>query len=119
MLLKRGSVPVGLSLSALACTPSPGVLSTAPRARGSAAPLKKSPERKLGAADSSGTLSQLISRRPLVCEPGTPPLFGSPSKARYSSTRAVMSPAPETTFELGRGAVVGKIATGVAATDEN
>src|SRR5882762_1424192 len=56
MLPKRTAVFAGLELSALTCTPAPGVLKKAPRE------LKKSPGRKYGAAKLSGTPSQLISR---------------------------------------------------------
>src|SRR5438093_1323338 len=100
MLPKRGAAPAGLSLSALTWTPEPGVLKKAPRARGASAALKKSGGRKFGAESSSETPSQLISRRPVPREPGSPPLFG-PRRSRYCSTTAVMSPAPETTVGDG------------------
>src|SRR3954469_20426702 len=100
MLPKRGSVPVGLLAFALTCTPSPGVLNDAPRALGAAASLKKSGGRKFGALNSSGTPSQLISRRPVTREPGSPPLLG-PSRLRYASTTPVISPAPEITDGVG------------------
>src|SRR5438105_2919873 len=100
MFPNRTDVPVAFSLSALTCTPRPGVARMAPRARGAAAALKKSPGRNAGAADSSGTPSQLISRRPVGFPPGSPPLFG-PSRFRYCSTTAAMSPAPVTTVGAG------------------
>src|ERR1700730_9317075 len=97
MLPNRTGVSVGFLLFALTCRPVPGVASSAPRERGSVVALKKSPGRKLGAANWSGTPSQLISRRPVSCATGAPPLLGSPSSARYAATIKVMSPAPATT----------------------
>src|ERR1700694_245164 len=101
MLPNRTGVFVGLLLFALTCRPVPGVASSAPRARGSVVALKKSPGRKLGAANSSGTPSQLISRRPVACATGAPPLLGSPSSVRYAATTEVMSPEAETTVGVG------------------
>src|SRR3990170_3885920 len=102
--------PAGLSRRALTCTPRPGVAKFAPRARGDLGALKKSPGRKLGAANSSGTLSQLISRRPVGFEPASPPLSG-PSSVRYRSTTAAMSPAPDTTTGRGGASVVDPVGT--------
>src|ERR1700694_5695647 len=104
MLPKRTAVFVGLLLFALTCRPVPGVASSAPRARGSVDALKKSPGRKLGAANALGTPSQLISRRPVRCATGAPPLSGSPRIARYAPTTNVMSPAPEITVGVAAGA---------------
>lgn len=79
MLPNRGGVPEP-SL-ALTCTPPPSVLRIAPRARGAVVALKKSLGRLFGAALASGTASQLISRRPVVCATGSPPL-SAPSAVR-------------------------------------
>src|SRR4051794_37097793 len=88
-----GDVLVGLSLSALTSTAVPGVVSSAPRALGAVAALKKSDGRAFGAANSSGTPSQLISRCPAGCVPGVPPLSGGPRSLRYSSPLARISSA--------------------------
>ena len=61
---------------ALTRTPRPGVENSAPR------PRNWSSGRLAGAARSSGTASQLISRRPEACEPGVVPLLTPPRSAR-------------------------------------
>src|SRR6185503_18020407 len=49
--------------------------------------------------------SQLISRRPAACSPAVPPLDGSPSRARNSSTFAVMLPVAEIVVGTSVGSV--------------
>src|SRR4051812_17530435 len=94
---KRTWAPSGLELSALTATWSPGVRSTAPRARGALVALKNVGGRAWGAANWSGTASQLISRRPPPWRPGAPPL-SVPSRPRYLVTAGEMLPAPRTTL---------------------
>jgi hypothetical protein len=64
------STGVPLAAVALTCSPEPGVVKTAPRGE---LTLKKTPGKRFGADDASGTPSQLISRRP---EPKLPTAFG-------------------------------------------
>src|SRR6266436_918141 len=96
MFPNSGRVLVLFLLAALTCKPVPGVLKTMPRARGAVVALKKSGAYRFGADCSSGTPSQLISRRPDGLAPGSPPLL-APSRPRYWSTAAAISPAAVTT----------------------
>ena len=64
---KRGSVPVGLSLSALTIKAVPASSAVMPRARGAGIALKKSDGKYFG-RPVVGTASQLISRRPSGCD---------------------------------------------------
>jgi hypothetical protein len=83
-LPKSTGVCVGLTLFALTANLLPAPLeNTAPRGT---AVLNRSRGMRLGAASASGTASQLISRRPIPCDPGVEPLFGSPTSARKAST---------------------------------
>src|SRR4029453_4611193 len=74
---------------ALTWKPDPAVAKTAPRGEFT---LKKSAGRRFGAANASGTPSQLISRRP---EPKGPATLGlsAPRSARYASTADWMAAA--------------------------
>src|SRR6476661_3169758 len=75
-------VLVGLEESALTWNPVPGVEKTTPRGEFT---LKKFAGRLFGAAEASGTPSQLISRRPLAKEPATL-AFNVPRAVRSAST---------------------------------
>src|SRR4051794_27840715 len=94
---KRTSAPSGFELSALTATWSPGVRSTAPRARGALLVLKNAAGRAWGAANWSGTASQSISRRPPRWPPGAPPWL-APSSRRNLTRAGERLPAPRTTF---------------------
>ena len=85
-------VLVGLFESALTMSPVPGVVNSMPRVNPLDGRLKKSPKYPLGTAALSGTASQLISLRPVVCEPDAFPLFG-PKRFLNSSMDACISPA--------------------------
>src|SRR5881296_953735 len=50
--------------------------------------------------------SHEISRRPAGCSPAVPPFDGSPNRARYSTTFAVMSPVADMTVGTGGGVTV-------------
>src|SRR4051794_7184957 len=82
MLPNSIGVLVGFTALALTWTLVPGVLNTAPRGE---LELKKLGGRLFGAAEPSGTPSQLISRRPLPTDPAT---FGLsvPRSVRNAST---------------------------------
>src|SRR5258706_13613527 len=115
MFPNSGRVLVLFLLAALTCKPVPGVWKRMPRARGAVAALKKSGGYGLGADFSSGTASQLISRRPSGLAPG-PPALSAPSRPRYWSTTAAISPAPVTTTGcVPDGAAVTPAAAAAAA----
>src|SRR5512132_1360149 len=75
---------------ALTCTPVPGVFMTTPRGE---LTLKKFSGRLLGAANASGTPSQLISRRAPPNEPFAPATVPPPRADRKLSTVGVIADA--------------------------
>src|SRR5262249_44384962 len=103
MLPNRTAVFVGLTPSALNWKPVPGVKNTAPRGE---LALKKLDGMSLGAANASGTASQLISRWPSGNEPPTPLLV--PRNARKASTAAWISAglAPDASNTTGAAPVI-------------
>src|SRR4051794_8887571 len=122
MLPNSTGVWVGLSASALTRNDLLGVANTAPRARPERLALKKSGGNGFGSENSSGTPSQLISRRPLPREPGSLALR-VPRAFRKASTvpwmAAAFGPAAWKTCGAAEAAAGSAEARATAATVED